>query len=77
MAQRILSTKLRSTLRSRARNHHSAYYQCQENAAIKVIKSHAGFQAFFFFPQMVSVANQIRALLQLLDLKKLIKRTSH
>lgn len=42
-----------------------------------MIKSHAGIQAFFFFPQMFSVDNQIRALLQLLDLKKLIRRTSH
>lgn len=43
-----------------------------------MIKSRAGFQAFFFFsPQMSSVGNQIRALLQLLDLKKLIKRASH
>lgn len=43
---------------------------------LKWLKVMLGFK-LFFFPQMVSVANQIRALLQLLDLKKLIKRTSH
>jgi len=74
MVQRILSTKQRSVLSSRARNHPSAWYQWQENATIKVIKSHAALLSIF--SQMVSLGNQIRALLQLLDLKQLIKRTS-